>query len=44
MDNDDDDSLRLSLLVWYDVASSHFYLKVNRLQWLRLQRMRKTFV
>jgi hypothetical protein len=41
---DNDDGLRLSLLVWYDMASSHFYLKVNRLLWYKEQRMRKTFV
>jgi len=35
MDNDDDDDgLCLSLLVWYALASSYFYLKVNRLLWV----------
>jgi hypothetical protein len=42
--SDDDDDLRLSVLVWYDVAFSHFYHKVNRILWYRKQRMRKTFV
>ena len=33
IDSDDDGDLHLSLLIGYDLASSHFCLKVNRLLW-----------